>query len=181
MKKFAVTRKKLAILAIGTIVLALSLGLFVHYALPEILVAQNKHQVSAAFDKSLTPELKDHLRDVGVHLQEPLPTQCDNGPYSPSSPCQKYVTTIENNSFDANKWNKNSSALAVYLVQHGWEPYTDEGYQPIERFLGSNGHVARAIYSNKDGCVLAFDYDKQGSIAATLACSKYSHSPSEWL
>lgn len=75
------------------------------------------HQINETFDAFFTPDLKEHLDKMGISLETSKPAVCDNGPYSPSSPCSRFSGSgyIKLNSSSVEKWQQSSKQLDDYL------------------------------------------------------------------
>ena len=188
--KFIPSKKHLLI-AVGAIfiLLCFSYGA-VKYVLPNILVKQYKSQINDAFDTSFTPELNQHVQKLGIPLTSKQPTECDNGPYSPSSPCSRYIASerIKVDSTQIEKWDKYSKDLDTYLVRKGWVRQEGIKLTSFTSLLNPTDDTSQAFatyerHQHGVTCYMSADYIENipyGTVSIDEGCSKYTSSPSEW-
>lgn len=189
MQRLNLTKKKFVIGLLCSLVILIIAAGFVQYVLPDVLEAKYKDQITNSYSASFPP-LDPYLEKMGVALPSVKEVTCDNGPYSPSSPCSKSraTTFIKFDKSSAEKWLKASQQLESYLSTQGWQLETGSKNTTFTKiFNPTSDYQTYATYVKESQGVRCFVFadhladSPYGSIEIVEGCSKYTRSPSEWL
>lgn len=181
----------ISIVSVIFICLCVAFG-FVKVILPSFLEMKFKSQITNTYDTAFSP-LDPYLEKMGVTLQRPGAATCNNGPYSPSDPCNKYRTSKDIKVIPAiaANWARAGQELDDYLESQHWQRATgSERFSTFADILANTGDHQTMVsyYFESDGveCSISADYilgenGVDSIVSVSESCSKRTLSPSEWL
>lgn len=181
---------KVLLLGFFSILIVLIIAaVFVEYILPKFLEAKYKNQITNSYDAAFPP-LDPYLEKMGITLPPVEEVACDNGPYSPSSPCGKWRFTdkVKFDKSSAEKWLKTSQQLDTYLSTHGWQFEKEFNNTTFTKLVTStNNYQTYATYTKESHgvhCDISAEHltdGPYGGIRLVEGCSKFTLSPRAWL
>jgi hypothetical protein len=174
-----------AILIMVVLIVGLVCGLvFIRYAMPNILAARYKSQINDAYASFYTPDMDTIFNNMGVTFKSAGPAECPNGPYSPSSLCNKSqsndYTTV--NEVSKTKWEKYGKELDAYLSKNSWRRVEDSRDTTFADLLNKKDpYQVYADYEQKKHgatCYVSADFvtDAPGSLSVSRGCYKNASS-----
>lgn len=181
---------------IGSVLGALVLS--TRYALPPFLSNKYESQINQYSQKVFNKEFYDNVRKLGLEINPPEPAQCDNGPFSGTAPCRLSGNSGYIAVSDSVKEALKDHAKEVdsYFVERGWklvsyEPNRSQAaiYGTYESMSSHNDDreflTVYGIESNGVVCGIStgllLGYNDDGSVFASVSCSKSSKSLSSFL
>jgi hypothetical protein len=159
------------------------LGAYLYYVDPPLKEAIYKHDIDKAYEAFYPEEVTNLLSDMGVTLKPYAHDKayCDNGPYSVSSPCSRYLRSESMTVTPEFKqqWYKNSGHLEEYLANHGWQPAKHNEASSLSNIFESpDGKQVSADYvksQNGVDCTIGADYYRSStinSVSVGMGCTR---------